>query len=74
VPDDRKPRLPSDRVADDLRARILAGEWASEERLPSVKELADELKSSRVTVTKVLHALEEEGLIVIVQSWGTFRA
>jgi GntR family transcriptional regulator of abcA and norABC len=71
---DRKPQLPSDRVTAELRARIQAGEWQPEERMPSVKQLADELKSSRATVTKALHALEAEGLVVIVQSWGTFRA
>lgn len=71
---DRKPVLPSDRVAAELRARLAAGEWATEDRLPSVAALAAAHNTSRATMTKVLHTLEAEGLVTIVPSWGVFKA
>jgi DNA-binding GntR family transcriptional regulator len=66
--------LPTDRVVGELRARIEAGEWARDERLPSVPRLADQHKTSRATMTKALHVLEGEGLLRIVPNWGTFKA
>jgi DNA-binding GntR family transcriptional regulator len=63
-----------DRVTDAMRARIQAGEWAPEERLPPVGELAAAYDVSRTTMSKALHLLEGEGLVTIVQSWGVFRA
>lgn len=70
----RGPVLPTERVAGEIRTRIEAGEWAKDERLPSVAALAGQHRSTRATVTKALHILEREGLVVIVPSWGTFRA
>lgn len=71
---ERAPVLPADRVAAELRARLGAGEWAKDERLPSVADLAGQHRTSRATVTKVLHLLEAEGLVTVVRSWGTFKA
>lgn len=70
----RPPKLPSDRVAAEVRARIQAGEWAKDDQLPSVNALAVEHKTSRATMTKALHVLADEGLLTIVPSWGVFRA
>jgi GntR family transcriptional regulator len=61
-------------VAAELRARIKAGEWKADERLPPVKTLADQHGTSRATMTKALHRLSSEGLVVIIASWGVFRA
>ena len=70
-PRERQP--PSQRVESALRARIEAGEWASGQALPSVAALAGEYGVSRATVAKVLHRLEDAGLVEIVAQWGTFR-
>lgn len=68
-----RPRTrPSKRIADDLRARLLAGEWAADDPMPSVAELARHYAASRTTVLKALHALAGEGLITIIPKYGTY--
>ncbi len=73
MPPDRTPELPSQRVEAVLRARISEGEWQSEERLPSVAQLAEEYEVARSTVIAALRRIEADGLVVIVSNWGTFR-
>jgi GntR family transcriptional regulator len=70
----RGPERPAETVAASLRQRIAAGEWESGEALPTVAALAGHYHVARQTVTRVLHALEAEGLVRIVPRWGTFRA
>ena len=65
---------PSRAIADDLRHRIEAGEWASGQQLPPLAALADHYGHAKRTVTKALRVLEAEGLIVITPNWGTHRA
>src|SRR5579862_663364 len=73
MPVDRTPELPSVRVENAVRARIVAGEWQSDERLPSVAALAAEYGVARATVVTALRRIEADGLVVIVSNWGTFR-
>jgi len=73
MPADRTPELPSQRVEAALRARIGAGEWQSQERLPSVATLATEYGVARSTVVAALRRMEADGLVTIVSNWGTFR-
>jgi DNA-binding GntR family transcriptional regulator len=73
MPSDRTPELPSRRVEAALRARISAGEWQPQERLPSVAQLADEYGVARSTVVAALRRIEADGLVTIVRNWGTFR-
>lgn len=73
MPVERTPELPSRRVEAALRARIDAGEWQSQERLPSVAVLAAEYEVARATVVAALRRIETDGLVVIVSNWGTFR-
>jgi GntR family transcriptional regulator len=73
MPSDRTPELPSRRVEAALRARVSAGEWESQERLPSVAQLADEYGVARSTVVSALRRMEADGLVSIVRNWGTFR-
>ena len=65
--------MPSVRVENAVRARIVAGEWQSDERLPSVAALAAEYGVARATVVTALRRIEADGLVVIVSNWGTFR-
>jgi DNA-binding GntR family transcriptional regulator len=73
MPPSRTPELPSRRVEAVLRARIGAGEWQPQERLPSVAQLASEYGVARSTVVAALRRIEADGLVTIVSNWGTFR-
>lgn len=70
----RGPERPSEIVATDLRRRIAAGEWRSDEALPTVAALAEHYEVSKATVTRTLRTLAGEGLVRMVPRWGTFRA
>ncbi len=59
-----------DFVADDLRKRILCGEFVSE--LPGVKKLALEYHVNFMTVDKALNCLEKENLVYRLPRKGTF--
>ena len=73
MPAHRTPELPSQRVEAALRARVSKGEWQSQQRLPSVAQLATEYGVARSTVVSALRRLEADGLGTIVRTWGTFR-
>ncbi len=55
-----------------LRARILSEKITADEAVPSERELAEELKVSRMTVRQALTALRGEGLIYQKRGKGTF--
>lgn len=74
VPRGQSFELPSERVATDLRRRIEAGEFEPGQALPSVTELAAEYGVARATVSKALHALVADGLVVTRPRWGAFVA
>ncbi len=50
-------------IADDLRRRLAAGEFAAGRMLPSEAELAEAYDASRVTVRKALDGLRADGLV-----------
>jgi DNA-binding transcriptional ArsR family regulator len=70
----RRPERPSETVAADLRRRIAAGEWAVDDPMPPVGDLAAHYGVSRSTVTRAMRVLAGEGLVRVVPRWGTFRA
>jgi DNA-binding GntR family transcriptional regulator len=70
----RRPERPSESVAADMRRRIAAGEWAVDDPLPPVGDLAAHYGVSRSTVTRAMRVLAGEGLVRIVSRWGTFVA
>jgi GntR family transcriptional regulator len=59
-------------IRDDLRARLLAGEWAAGQRLPSETDLAANYGVARMTVRQAIGALASEGSVVRRQGLGTF--
>lgn len=61
------------RVADSLRAAILAGEYAPGTRLRQ-EVIADRFGASRVPVREALRTLEDEGLVVLVANTGAWVA
>src|SRR5947209_11748059 len=59
-------------VADQLRNLIDSGEYAVGSRLPTERELAEQLKISRPTVREALIALEVEGRLRIRVGSGIY--
>ena len=70
---DRKASVPlHTQIQAFLRERILSENFKSDEPVPSERELAEELKVSRMTVRQALTVLREEGLIYQKRGKGTF--
>lgn len=61
-------------IADDLRQRVTAGEFAAGRLLPSEAALSASYAASRITVRKALELLREEGLVDARQGFGWFAA
>lgn len=61
-------------LADELRNKILSGEWQPEQRIPSENELNQIYSISRMTIRQVLGKLVDEGLVFRVHGKGTFVA
>ena len=61
-------------IADDLRERVAAGEFAAGRLLPSEAALSAAYDASRVTVRKALELLRSEGLLDSRQGFGWFVA
>jgi GntR family transcriptional regulator len=59
-------------LADDLRARILAGEFATGDPIPTEAELSRSYRASRITVRHALDLLAQEGLVHREQGRGSF--
>ena len=63
-----------EQVVLQIKQEILKGELAPESKLPSVRELAGELRISALTVKKAYDTLEQEGFIVTVHGKGSYVA
>jgi len=61
-------------LAQQLRQRIVTGQIATGDALPSERDLCEILGASRVTVRHAIQTLIEEGLIIRRQGSGTFVA
>jgi GntR family transcriptional regulator len=61
-----------DEIVEELQKRIMQGFYAAGQRLPSEREIADELKVSRVTVRTALLRLQAENMVDIVPRGGAF--
>ena len=59
-------------LADELRERILAGEWRPGERLPSEPELARRRTVSRSSMRAAISILEEDGYVRRRHGSGTY--
>src|SRR5882672_1430693 len=55
-----------------LRQRIVSGQLAPQDQLPSVRDFSAELKINLLTVNKVYQLLEQEGLVETRRGLGTF--
>ena len=59
-------------IADQLRDRILEGEWQAGERIPSIRELAVELGVNPNTVTRSYQTLLDWGIVANQRGRGYF--
>ncbi len=63
-----------EQIKNAIKEAIFSNELKEEEMLPSVRNLANELKISFLTVKKAYDELEKEGFIKTVQGKGSFVA
>lgn len=63
-----------EQIEEQIKAQILEGKAAENEQLPSIRQLARDLKISVITTTRVYNDLAEEGFIVSVAGKGYFVA
>lgn len=72
--DYRDARPIYEQIKDKLRAEIISGEIAPEEKLPSVRELAVKLVINPNTIQRAYRELEAEGFIYSVAGKGSFAS
>jgi GntR family transcriptional regulator len=58
-------------IADDLRQRIMAGEYGSGEPLPRQTDLAEAYRTKRAVIAEAVRVLEGEGMVRAVRKRGT---
>ncbi|MBR5420742.1 MAG: GntR family transcriptional regulator [Lachnospiraceae bacterium] len=63
-----------EQLMDQIKQEIIDGGMREGTILPSVRNLANELKISALTVKKAYDRLEEEGFVVTVHGKGSFVA
>lgn len=63
-----------EQIASQMRALIMSGELAEGERLPSIRQLANDLHISVITTKRAYEELERAGYIDSVQGRGSFVA
>ena len=61
-----------EQIKEQIKAAIFSGELREDDILPSIRQLARDLKISVITTTRAYGDLEEEGFIVNVQGKGCF--
>ncbi len=61
-------------VTDQIRNAIAAGSLASDARLPSIREMAERLGISHITIKRAYGDLEREGYILARPGLGSFVA
>lgn len=59
-------------IFEDVKKRILAGEYQPGDRLPTERSLAEYYKVSRIPVREALASLSREGLVETKRGSGTF--
>lgn len=67
-----RPPLEYRRIADELGARIVSGEFAPGSKLPAEPVLAQEYEVAYGTLRRAMDVLRERGLVVTIWGKGTF--
>ncbi len=63
-----------EQIKQQIREAVLSGELKQEEQLPSVRQLARDLKISVITTTRAYNDLMDEGCIISAAGKGYFIA
>ncbi|MBR3044682.1 MAG: GntR family transcriptional regulator [Oscillospiraceae bacterium] len=63
-----------EQIEEQIRTQVLEGETEENEQLPSIRQLARDLKISVITTTRVYNDLADEGFIISVAGKGYFVA
>ena len=61
-----------EQIKEQIKTAIYSGELAEGEMLPSIRQLARDLKISVITTTRAYNDLEQEGFIANVQGKGCY--
>lgn len=61
-----------EQIKNQIKEAILSGELIEDSPLPSIRQLAKELKISVITTTRAYSDLETEGFVVNIQGKGCF--
>lgn len=67
-----EPKYRYEEVADDLRDRILNGEFPPRTAIPAIPRIMQQYEIGRNTALHAVYLLVERGLVVIKRSQGTF--
>ncbi|WP_076757189.1 GntR family transcriptional regulator [Edaphobacillus lindanitolerans] len=59
-------------IKENLKAKILSGDWEVGQQIPTEKELAAQFKVSTITVKRAVHELVAEGMLYRRSGKGTF--
>ncbi len=68
------PRPMYQQIADQVTAKVIAGDWAPGQALPSIRELAASSQVSVITVRRAYEELERAGVIATRQGKGSVIA
>ena len=72
---DNKSSLPIyDQIYSQIKAQIISGELQEHEALPSIRNLAEDLRISVITTKRAYDELEKEGFIYTIAAKGCFVA
>ena len=72
---DNKSSLPIyDQIYSQIKAQIISGELQEHEALPSIRNLAKDLRISVITTKRAYEDLERDGFILTQQGRGSFVA
>ena len=63
-----------EQIKETIKEQIMNDELQTNEPLPSIRNLASEIKISVMTIKKAYDELEKEGYLIQVQGKGTFVA
>lgn len=61
-------------IMDQIKQKILTGDWPAGRALPSIRELSANTRVSVITVKRAYTELEEQGVIVTQAGRGSFVA
>src|SRR5580658_6599760 len=61
-------------IMEQIKERIVVGDWKEGQPIPSIRQLAVDLEVSVITVKRAYLELEREGVIVTQQGKGSYVA